>query len=61
MHTIPPSVLDEMLQVQARGWGRPDWNFGFYKLDAESVLSNIDAVFEQAGFEIAEVQASVRD
>lgn len=58
MHTIPPTVLEEMLQVHARGWGRPDWNFGLYKLDAGRVSRNIAAMFEQDGFEIAEVQAA---
>jgi len=57
MHTIPPTVLQEMLRVQARGWGVPDWNFGLYKLDAGRVRSNMAAMFEQDGFEIAEVQA----
>lgn len=57
MHTIPPTVLEEMLQVQARGWGRPDWNFGLYRLDADRVSANIAAMFEQGGFEIAGVQA----
>lgn len=50
MHTIPPSVLDEMLASHAMGMA-PDWNLSFFDAPTERVLTNLSEMFEQSGFE----------
>jgi|GEM_PF-3508676 len=50
MHTIPPSVLDEMLVAHAMGMF-PDWNLSFFDVPTEGVLGNLSEMFEQPGFE----------
>jgi hypothetical protein len=50
MHTIPPSVLEEMLEMREMGWA-PDWNFSFFDVLSERVLGNLSEMFEQPGFE----------
>ena len=50
MHTIPPSVLEEMLAAHA-GAGFPDWNFSFFDVRTERVLGSLHEMFEQPGFE----------
>ncbi len=57
MHTIPPSVLDEMLAAHAMGMF-PDWNFSFFGVPTERVLANLSEMFEQPGFECRTHQVS---
>ena len=60
MHTIPPSVLEEMLNAHAMGM-YPDWNFSFFDVLTERVLGNLSEMFEQPGFECLTHQVSDGD
>lgn len=57
MHTIPPSVLDEMLASHAMGMA-PDWNLSFFDVATDRVLANLSDMFEQPGFECRTHQVS---
>ena len=50
MHTIPPSVLDEMLAAHAMEFF-PDWNLSSFDAPTELVLGRLSEMFEQPGFE----------
>lgn len=64
MHTIPPSVLEEMLANRAVRFGNhvmrmaPDWNFSFYEVPTKRLLERLVEMFEQPGFECGDIRVS---
>ena len=49
MHTIPPTVLEEMLSAHRHG-SFPAFNLGFFGASAERAHDGVDAMLDQPGF-----------